>query len=58
MKHGMGPDKYTFGVDHTAIRAPYDYYKFGVDFFRPCVDISNSVLNGQENLQKAIGELS
>jgi len=59
MEFGMG-DKYTFGVTHTALRGDpekedgneVDYYKFGCDFFRPAMDIENSLALGEEALAK------
>lgn len=57
-KYGMGPDKFQFGVSHKAIREPFDYYNFGVDFFRLAVDIENSVFLGKENLDKAIAQIA
>jgi len=57
-KYGMGADKYTFGVTHEAIREPYDYYKFGVDFFRPAVDLPSSVVRGENNLGRAIEQMA
>ncbi|GMI03665.1 hypothetical protein TrRE_jg6741 [Triparma retinervis] len=56
-KYGMGPDKYEFGVSHSAIRSPFDYYKFGVDFFRPAIDLPNSLVGGVDNLEKAMGQV-
>jgi glycerol-3-phosphate O-acyltransferase len=53
-KYGMGPEKYSFGVSHQAIREPFDYYKFGVDFFRPAIDLPNSLVLGMSNLEKAM----
>eukprot|EP00566_Odontella_aurita_P036581 CAMPEP_0113525572 /NCGR_PEP_ID=MMETSP0015_2-20120614/240_1 /TAXON_ID=2838 /ORGANISM="Odontella" /LENGTH=437 /DNA_ID=CAMNT_0000423761 /DNA_START=329 /DNA_END=1642 /DNA_ORIENTATION=- /assembly_acc=CAM_ASM_000160 len=66
MKYGMGPDRYTFGVKHTALRGrdpdledgnTYDYYKFGCDFFRGAMDVDNSVVLGADNLKKAFAQV-
>lgn len=43
---------FQFEPYHKKIRAPYDYYAFGVDFLRPLVDLSNSTLAGTKNLDK------
>ena len=59
------PDLYEFDVTHTALRGnpdnedgnEMDYYKFGCDFFRPCMDLDNSVVLGQDNLEKAMEQL-
>lgn len=60
--YGMGENKYLFGSSHVALRGnpetedgnTYDYYKFGNDFFRPCMDVANSVVLGRENLKEAM----
>ncbi|CAB9499393.1 3-phosphate acyltransferase, chloroplastic [Seminavis robusta] len=60
------PDLYTFDVTHTALRGDaetedgntVDYYGFGCDFFRPCMDLENSVVLGQDNLKKAMEQLA
>ena len=60
------PDFYEFDVTHTALRGnpdkengnEIDYYKVGCDFFRPCMDIENSVVLGQDNLNKAMEQLA
>jgi glycerol-3-phosphate O-acyltransferase len=66
-KYGMpeSPDHYTFDVTHNALRGnpdteegnEVDYYAFGCDFFRHCMDLDNSVVLGQENLDKAMEQL-
>src|SRR5438132_850601 len=33
---------------HKKIRHPIDYYRFGLDFFRPLVDIEHSHILGEE----------
>jgi glycerol-3-phosphate O-acyltransferase len=69
MKYGMpnSPDHYTFDVTHEALRGipekedgnEVDYYAFGCDFFRPCMDISDpdKCVLGQDNLLKAMKQL-
>ena len=54
LKYGMGDDKYTFSVSHKAIRSPFDYYEFGVSFFRPAMDSVKSMIEGRENLAEAM----
>jgi len=64
MEFGMG-DKYTFGVTHKALRGDkenedgneVDFYKFGCDFFRPAMDIENSLALGEEALAKVKEQL-
>jgi len=62
MQFGVGENKYKFGVSHVALRGKnpesengntIDFYKFGCDFFRPAMDLRNSIVYGQANLQKA-----
>lgn len=48
---------YSFGLFHEAIREPYDYYQFGLDFLRPLVIFSKSKLIGEEYLQEIIARL-
>ena len=35
---------------HAAIRAPFDYYTFGNDFFRPLIDKKKSTIVGRDHL--------
>jgi glycerol-3-phosphate O-acyltransferase len=62
-QYGMGPDKYTFGVTHQALRGKnpeledgntLDYYKWGCEFFRYFMDWDESLVLGQDNLKKAV----
>ena len=63
-KFGMGPDKYTFGVTHDALRGDpetedgneLDYYKWGCDFFRQFMDKELSAVEGLDNLKKAMDQ--
>eukprot|EP00529_Nitzschia_sp_RCC80_P024092 CAMPEP_0113452346 /NCGR_PEP_ID=MMETSP0014_2-20120614/6799_1 /TAXON_ID=2857 /ORGANISM="Nitzschia sp." /LENGTH=440 /DNA_ID=CAMNT_0000343715 /DNA_START=191 /DNA_END=1513 /DNA_ORIENTATION=+ /assembly_acc=CAM_ASM_000159 len=63
-KFGMGPDKYTFGVTHDALRGDpdtedgneLDYYKWGCDFFRQFMDKDKSAIEGLDNLKKAMDQ--
>lgn len=43
---------YKFEPFHKAIREPFDYYKLGLDMFRPLMDKAKSTLQGLENLEK------
>lgn len=65
MQHGM-VDKYMFGVTHKALRGKnpeeedgntIDYYKFGCDFFRPVMDLENSLVLGEENIKTIQSQL-
>ncbi|MEM8728163.1 MAG: 1-acyl-sn-glycerol-3-phosphate acyltransferase [Chlamydiota bacterium] len=42
---------FTFEPYHKKIRTPFDYYKFGIDFLRPLVDLPNSTVSGATNLE-------
>ncbi len=39
-----------FAIFHKAIRAPFDYYQFGLDFIRPFIDFAHSKILGMKNL--------
>ncbi|MCB1107419.1 MAG: 1-acyl-sn-glycerol-3-phosphate acyltransferase [Chlamydiia bacterium] len=41
---------FQFQPYHEKLRVPFDYYKFGLDFLRPLVDLPHSTLTGTENL--------
>jgi glycerol-3-phosphate O-acyltransferase len=41
---------YSFSHYHKKIRKPFDYYRFGLDLFRPIVDLDHSTLLGKESL--------
>lgn len=64
-KFGMGPDKYTFGVTHDALRGDpekedgnkMDFYSWGCAFFRPFMDMEKSEVLGMENLEKAMEQI-
>lgn len=49
---------YTFEPYHRKIRAPFDYYAFGVEFFRPLVNRSASTLQGREHLARIAEQLA
>ncbi|WP_420422179.1 1-acyl-sn-glycerol-3-phosphate acyltransferase [Simkania sp.] len=48
---------YLFEPYHKCIRAPIDYYKFGLDFLRPLVDLPHSTVNGLGNLKQIATQL-
>jgi glycerol-3-phosphate O-acyltransferase len=39
---------HSFEAYHRHVRAPFDYYAFGLDFFRPLVDMGSSTAHGLE----------
>ena len=43
---------YQFELYHHKIRAPFDYYKFSIDFVHPLVDLERSTVKGIEHLDK------
>ena len=49
---------HTFEPFHRRVTAPFDYYTFGVDFFRPLVDQAASTLHGREHLQRLTAQLA
>ncbi|NGX37700.1 MAG: hypothetical protein K1000chlam2_00862 [Chlamydiae bacterium] len=51
------PDPYIFEPYHERIRAPFDYYAFGIRFLRPLVDKSVSSILGEERLEEITGYL-
>lgn len=42
---------YTFEPYHQKVRTPIDYYRFGVEFIRPIVDLPHSKILGLEHLE-------
>ena len=63
---GLGPNKYQFEVYHKALLGEdpqaengneLDYMKFGNDFFRPCMDLTKSVLMGMDKVDTIISQL-
>jgi len=64
LKFGTGDDKFLFGSSHKALRGkegddiPIDFYAFGCDFFRPCMDLENTIVSGRDNLQQAADYLA
>lgn len=43
---------YPFEPFHKAIRKPFDYYRYGVDFVKPLIDLKNSSIEGLDNLKE------
>lgn len=48
LKQKISP--HSFSIFHRAVRHPFDYYQFGLDFIRPFIDPNKSLLLGEENL--------
>lgn len=48
---------YRFSIVHRKLREPVDYYRFGIDFIRPLVDESRSVVRGREYLAESCEQL-
>ena len=42
---------FSFTIYHERILEPFNYYQWGLDFFRPLIDFQQSKLLGEENLQ-------
>lgn len=65
LTYGVGPNKFTFDVSHTAFRGDpkkedgneIDFYEFGCDFFRPCMNMEKSKVLGLDNLEKALAQI-
>jgi glycerol-3-phosphate O-acyltransferase len=49
---------FTFEPYHRQITAPFDYYRFGVEFLRPLVDKAQSTLSGHAHLDRAAAQLA
>ena len=50
-------DPFMFQPYHRHIREPFDFYKFGLDFMRPLVDMRSSSLIGFSNLKEIADHL-
>ena len=65
-KYGMSEDKYIFDVTHDALRGDpdkedgntFDFYAWGCDFFRPFMDMEESLVLGEDNLKKAMDQIA
>ncbi len=51
------PTPFNFQPYHQKIRRPFDYYKFGLDFIRPLVDMSVSSIVGMTNFNEILSHL-
>lgn len=49
---------FEFEPYHRMITAPFDYYAFGVEFFRPLVDKARSTVTGRDQLQRITTQLA
>jgi glycerol-3-phosphate O-acyltransferase len=49
---------FTFEPFHRQLRAPFDYYQFGVEFLRPLVDKATSRLRGHANLDRVSAQIA
>ena len=49
---------FTFEPFHRGLRAPFDYYRFGLDFLRPLVDKAASSLRGHDHLDRVTAQLA
>lgn len=43
---------FVFEHYHKQVRAPFDYYQFGLDFARPLIDKKKSIIKNPQNLEK------
>lgn len=48
---------FQFAPFHKAIRTPFDYYQFGLDFVAPLLDMTHSQVVGEDNLKKILQAL-
>lgn len=44
---------YKFELFHSKITQPFDYYRFGIDFIRPLIDLEHSKVYGLSHLDQA-----
>ncbi len=49
---------YKFQAYHQKVRAPVDYHKFSLDFFRPLIDLAQSKIIGVETLNQAVEQMA
>jgi len=49
---------HTFEPFHQRVTTPFDYYTFGVEFFRPLVNKAASTLHGRDHLQRLSAQLA
>ncbi len=50
------PKDFVFEPFHQSLRAPFDYFQFGLDFIKPLIS-KNSVLKGYKNLDRLTEQL-
>jgi glycerol-3-phosphate O-acyltransferase len=55
-EHVLHP--FEFEPYHRLITEPFDYYRFGLEFFRPLVDKAHSTLTGRDRLQRITAQLA
>lgn len=48
---------YQFEPFHEKIRSPVDYYKFGIDFLTPLVELDKSEVHGKKNIDRIVKQL-
>lgn len=48
---------FTFDLYHKKVRKPFDYYRFGLDFIRPLIDIDHSRVEGLDVLERIDAQL-
>lgn len=46
-----------FHIFHRSLRAPFDYYQFGLDFIRPLIDFKRSAVLGLNYVDQMIDQL-
>ena len=49
---------FEFEPYHRLVTEPFDYYTFGIDFFRPLVDKDRSTLTGRDQLRRIAAQLA
>jgi glycerol-3-phosphate O-acyltransferase len=65
LQYGLGPKHFRFGTTHTAIRGGeemnegnIDFYRMGCDFFKPAMNLEESAILGQDNLERAFSQMA
>ena len=56
IKHLKSP--FHFGSYHKRILEPYNYFRFGIEFIRPLVDMQRSCILGMDTVKKISSQLS
>lgn len=49
---------FEFEPYHRMVRQPFDYYAFGIEFFRPLVDKQRSTLTTRDRIQQVVAQLA